>query len=110
MNDKNIAGQTITLPGFIIQSEFGCLMHASCEMPQHGYVTVMPISITFTVPADFNSVAGQVAVLNKKLDAMADEYHGQVAHIKERIASLLCIENSPSEAATDDIVDADWPL
>ena len=101
---KLAAGQDVELPGFIIVSEFGYVTWSQNEMPDHGYTTVTPHSLTFIVPATFNAIAAEVEMLNKKIDSMADEYHGNVARIKERIASLLCIENSPAEVreSTDD--------
>ncbi len=95
---KLAAGQDVELPGFIIVSEFGYVTWSQNEMPDHGFTTITPHAIAFTVPATFNAIASEVGMLKKKIDSMADEYHGNVSRIKERIASLLCIENSPGEA------------
>jgi hypothetical protein len=94
---KLVAGQDVEIPGFVLSSEYGYVTWSQNEMLDHGYVTVAPHSLAFTVPDDFNSIASEVEMLNKKIDAMADEYHGKVAQIKERIANLLCIEHTPAE-------------
>ena len=99
---KYTAGQKVVLPGFVIVNDYGFTTWSSGEMSEHGYITVAPHDLEFTVPATFNAVAAEVAAIEKKLDTMADEYHGKVANLKERIASLLCIENKPSVAAEDD--------
>lgn len=93
---KLTAGQTVEIAGFILESEYEYTTWAQHEMSDRGYTTIIPHTITFTVPADFNPVAAEIAAIEKKMDSMADEYHSKVAQLKERIANLLCIENSPA--------------
>lgn len=98
---KLTAGQTLEIKGFIMVSEHGFITFAVSEMPDYGYTTIMPHTITATVPTEFNPVAAEVSAIEKKLNAMASEYHSKAAQLKERIANLLCLENSPVEAPTE---------
>ena len=90
---------TIKLPGFILKSEYGTYMHASFEGEKHGYITVCKHDIEVTLPADFNPIAAEVSMLNKKLDDMADKHAYEVKQVKDRIANLLCLENKPGDSA-----------
>ena len=87
-------GQEVEIPGFILGSPCGTILHSGNELPENGYTTIAPYTIKFIVPADYNPVATAIASLEKKLDTMADEYHIGVAKIKDRIAELQCIEMS----------------
>lgn len=98
---KLASGQTVEIKGFILVSAYGFVTFAQSGMEDYGYTTVMPHTITATVPDAFNAVAAEIAAIEKKMDTMADEYHGKVAQLKERIASLLCIENAPVAAKDD---------
>lgn len=93
--DKFKAGQTVTVDGFVMISEYGYLTWHTSEMDD--YTTITPHTITFTVPAGYNAVASEIAAIDKKLDTMADEYHGKVTQLNQRKNDLLCIENSPAE-------------
>jgi len=112
-----IAGQEFEIPGFIVMSEYGTVMHSEYEMTNNGYITVVPHTVKFTVPENFNAVAAEVAAIEKKLDSMADDYHKKVRNLKERIESLLCLEMSPAaevpgpqEPMLSDIYDDDIPI
>jgi len=60
----------------------------------HGdYTLVCKQEIELEIPADFNPVAAEIAGIEKRLDAAQDEYLRKVQQLKDRIASLRCIEN-----------------
>lgn len=69
------------------------------DMSEYGYVKIAPfeVEVDFDMPKGFNAITAQVAAIDKKLDTMADEYHGKVAQLNQRKNDLLCIENSPAE-------------
>lgn len=74
-------GQIHTQEGFILLTEYGRFTHAGCEMPQHGYITVCPHDITFTIPDGFNAV--QEAV--KAIDAAMEKERGELAEKLQRL-------------------------
>jgi hypothetical protein len=90
---------TIRIEGFIAQSPYGTgYSFVECDMTAHGYVTVCPHVLEFTIPQTFNPVAAKVSMLEKQLDKLSEEHHQKVKRIKDRIANLLCIEYSASAA------------
>lgn len=115
--EKLVAGQEVEVPGFIVVSEYGRPTHCTQEMTNHGFITIMPHTLKFTVPVEFNAVSAEVAAIEKKLDTMADDYHKKVRNLKERIESLLCLEMSPAAEVpgpqtpmSSDIDDDDFPF
>lgn len=90
------AGDVLTIEGFILLDQFCGVSFCGCELQQHGYTTIGAHAFTYAVPADYNPVAAEVAAIDKKLDQMADEYHGKVKQLNQRKQELLCIELSPS--------------
>ena len=92
-------GQEVEIPGFILGSPYGTILNSGNELPENGYATIAPYTIKFIVPADYNPIATAIAVLEKKLDTMADAYRSEAAYIKNRIAELQCIEMSPEVSA-----------
>lgn len=90
---------TIKIPGFIVKNEYGTYHHAICDMSEYGYITVCPHDIEIPMPAEFNPVAAEVSMLEKKLNVMANEHAQKVKQIKDRIANLLCIEYTPGDTA-----------
>lgn len=90
--------ETIKIEGFILKTPYGDkdFTFSVGEMSKYGYLTVCPHSFEFTVPAEFNPIAAEVSMLEKKLDEMNDEHAHQVKVVKDRIANLLCIEYTPS--------------
>lgn len=88
---------TITINGFIHaqKAQFSDAVTyqfmTSKDMSEYGYMLICPHDMTFTIPAEFNPVAAEVSILEKKKDKLADEYHGAVRQINDRISSLLCI-------------------
>jgi hypothetical protein len=68
------------------------------DMSQYGYVVVGPVEVECEVPDDFNPTAAKISTLEKKLDAMSDEYQRNCASIRGQISDLQCIEHSPAAA------------
>ena len=65
---------------------------AGCEMTQHGYITVMPHTVKFEMPADFDPRAQQVELLKaEKQKAMAD-FQALVTSIDRKISELTALE------------------
>ena len=65
---------------------------AGCEMPQNGYVTVMPHSIEVDIPDDFDPRNAQVEMLKaEKQKAMAD-FQALVTSIDRKISELTALE------------------
>jgi len=58
---------------------------------QFGTVCLGSVEVEYTIPPDFNPVAAEVAMLEKKLHFLADEYHGKAAQINGRIRDLQCL-------------------
>lgn len=85
------AGQEVEVPGFIIVSKYGFITHAGSEMPDHGYLTVMPYNLKFTVPADFNPVAAQVSALEAEREKLKKEFNNRIAKINDQISKLQAI-------------------
>ena len=88
---------TITITGFIhvIQEQWDdnptyTFMSAK-DMSKYGYTMVCQHTIEVAIPADFNPVAAEVAMLEKTKEDLADDYHIAVRRIDDRIKSLLCI-------------------
>ena len=90
----------IKIEGFILKSPHGADHYSFAQhtMEKYGYITVCPYTLEFTIPAEFNPIAAEVAVLNKKIDDMNAEHGQQIKAIKDRIANLLCLEYTPSVA------------
>lgn len=95
-------GQVHVMPGFIAVSQYGTLSHCAHEMTEHGYITIAPHEITFTVPEGFNAV--QEAV--KAIDSLMDKERGDLAAKLQRLQAkkneLLQIS-----FAGNDILDAE---
>jgi hypothetical protein len=98
MNEKLEPGKEIEIPGFIVSSEYGFITWSESDMSAHDYSVVMRHTLKFTVPAEFNPVAAEVAALEKKLEKTTEDHMQTVRRIKGRIQELLCIENNPSAA------------
>ena len=68
------------------------LTWAGCEMTQHGYITVMPHTVEFELPDDFDPRAQQVEMLKaEKQKAMAD-FQALVTSIDRKISELTALE------------------
>lgn len=95
-------GQVHVIPGFIAISQYGSFTHCTHEMTEHGYITIAPHEITFTVPEGFNAV--QEAV--KAIDSLMDKERGDLATKLQRLQAkkneLLQIS-----FAGNDILDAE---
>lgn len=74
-------GQVHNEAGFILLSGYGSITYSHMEMPQHGYITVCPHVLTFTIPDGFNAV--QEAV--KAIDAEMDKERGELAAKLQRL-------------------------
>jgi len=87
--------KTIKLTGYVHLNPTGdnqySIWHSDVSKALPGYIFVGSFDTEFPIPEAFNPVAAEVAALEKKLDAMADEYHGKAAQIKDRIANLQCL-------------------
>jgi hypothetical protein len=89
---------TIKIEGFICKTSWDSYTFFASRMDQHGYMTVCPHTLEFTIPEDFNPVAAELSMLEKRLDSLADEYAEKVKPVKDRIANLKCIEYTPATA------------
>jgi hypothetical protein len=94
--------QTIQIKGTIcVSSQHGQFMffHGDVDGGDYGYIPVCKHTIELPMPADFHPAVAEAAALERKLKAVEREHAHQVRTIKDRIASLRCIENSPTETA-----------
>lgn len=94
--------QTIQIKGTIcISSQHGGLMffHGEVDGGEYGYIPICRHTIEVPIPADFHPAVAEAAMLEKKLKSAEKEHARQVRVIKDRIASLRCIENVPTEPA-----------
>jgi hypothetical protein len=91
---------TITIQGFVHKQENSDKMiFWPSDMSEYGYTMVGPHEFQYKIPSDFNPVAAEVAMLDKKLADIKNEYADRVRVIEDRKARLLCIENNPTESA-----------
>ena len=88
---KLVAGQEVEVPGFIIKPQWGHPTHATHEMTEHGYITIMPYTLKFTVPDDFNPVAAQVAALEAAREKLRKEFNARINQIEDEISKLQAI-------------------
>jgi len=84
------------IKGFIVWSkevwDEGNYSFIGCEMPEHGYTTVMPYTLEVDIPESFDPVSSQVdALKKKKTQAMAD-YQALVTSIDRQISELTALE------------------
>lgn len=93
-------GQVISLPGYIVSSQYGDPTWSSSRLAEHGYTVICQHTLTFAVPADFNAVAAEVASIDDGLEAAANSYHQTVANLKARKEQLLQL-TFDSAPATD---------
>ncbi|HEY9279509.1 MAG TPA: hypothetical protein VIP51_05485 [Eoetvoesiella sp.] len=85
---------TVTVKGLVHKGEYQKdLLVFPNDMSEYGYVLIGPVEFEYTMPANFNAVAAQLAALDKKLTSIHREYARQIAHIEDKKAKLLCIEN-----------------
>ena len=64
----------------------------SCPLPDYGYVEVMPFTIEFEVPADFDPRKQMLDLLNtKKLEVMA-EFQKRITDIDAQINKYTALE------------------
>lgn len=91
---------TVKIKGFVHKTRFGCGFDFHIiDMSEYGFVCVGPAEFEYELPADFEPVAAEVAMLKKKQDAIKSEAALALDQIDQRIQSLLCIENNPSVTA-----------
>lgn len=69
------------------------------DMSSNDTLFVGTCEFEYEVPAEWNPVAAEVAMLNQKLDELNDEHMKKTQAIKGRIQELLCIENNPTVQA-----------
>jgi hypothetical protein len=91
----------VTIKGFIYKCNYGTGYHFyhTDGMDKYGDLLVGPCEFEYEIPEDFNPAAAEVAMLEKKIDEVSDEYHKKIAALKGRINDLKCIEHSPAEQA-----------
>ncbi len=90
----------VTIKGFVHKSPHGETFNFfGCDMSKYGDILVAPHSFEYELPADWNPVAAEVEMIDKKLDEIIGEHLAQVRALNARKATLLCIENNPSEPA-----------
>lgn len=77
------------------------------DMSKYGDIMIAPHEFEYDMPDDFNPIAAEVDMLNKKKNELADEYHGKQKQLDERIANLLCIEHTPTPTRYCDACDQD---
>lgn len=85
--------KTVKLTAYVHVDKYndGKYFAHSADMTNWGDVCLGKAEFEFTIPEDFNPVAAEVAMLEKKLGAMAAEYHTNAAKIKSRISDLQCL-------------------
>ena len=65
-----------------------------CTMEEYGYVTVMPFTIEFDLPADFDPREKMVEALQaKKREVMAD-FQKRITDIDAQISKYLALETA----------------
>lgn len=94
---------TVTIKGFVHKGINSVLSDSYTFFTFDGsgrdWVMVGPHEFTYELPADFNPVKAEVDMLDKKIEEITKTHQEQVQQIKERKASLLCIENNPTVSA-----------
>ena len=63
-----------------------------CEMHEYGFVTVMPFTIEFEVPADFDPRQKMVEMLNAKKREVMAEFQKRLTEIDEQINKYTALE------------------
>lgn len=74
---------------------------ASCEMVEHGYLTICPHVLTFELPEEFDVITAQIRMLEQQRDKIRAQMAKRITEINEQIQSLRAIEYTP--AKTDEI-------
>ena len=73
----------------------------SFDMTKNGYTMVKEIYVEFDEPAYKDVVAGTVQAMREKQAELRAEVNTKVANIEEQIQRLLCIENKPTQEASE---------
>ena len=76
------------------------LMPFCIDMSEYGHILIGTHEFEYEIPADFNPVAAEVALLEKQLDKINDEHMRQVKQIKGRIADLQCLPAPEPKASS----------
>lgn len=63
----------------------------SCDMSDHGYVTVMPHSIEIDIPNSFNMDAAMIDLLMKKKEKLLNEFNKRIEEINEEISKYSAL-------------------
>lgn len=95
-------GEVHTHTGFVAITAYGNLTHISTEMPEHGYVTILPYNITFTVPEGFNAVQEAVKSIDMEMDKERQELAEKLQRLQAKKNELLQISYEGN-----DILDAE---
>jgi len=85
--------KTVTIKAFVHADKYaaGGYTIYPVDMSNNGMVCVGAVDVQYPIPAHYNPVTAEIAMLEKKLGAMADEYHGKTAQLKSRISDLQCL-------------------
>lgn len=68
------------------------------DMSQYGYVLVgEPQEFEYTIPANFDPVAGQLRALDKEETRLRAEFAKRITELQRIRNELLALENNPSE-------------
>lgn len=97
-------GMEIEVKGFICHPGYANPTFCEYEMAVHGYTTICPYTLKFTVPEGFNSVQAELASIDKAMGQEADAYHAKMSNFKDRKAELLQIGHTPGQ---QEVVEAD---
>ena len=90
-------GTTVQITGHVYELRFSYdtkssfVMFNSDKMADDHYTYVGPISVAYTVPADYNSTAQKLAALVAKREAACKQFAETVRAIDERISKLQAI-------------------
>ena len=91
------AGSTVKVTGHVYEMRYPSdtkstfIVLSSNKMADDWYTYVGPLNVDYTIPADYNPTAQQIAALQAKRDAAAREFAATVKAIDERLSKLQAI-------------------
>lgn len=97
-------GQTHSVEGFIIVSSYGTITHSMNEMPEHGYITICPYTLTFTIPEGFNAVKQAVNAIDAEMEKERSDLAKKLQRLQAKKNELLQLSYGGN-----DILDAENP-
>ncbi len=84
----------VTIKGFVHLYSWGEYCVYTADVSSETCVLVGPVEFEYEVPDDFDPVKNQVATLEARIAEVEAEAKAKTSVLRDRIASLLCIENS----------------